>query len=60
MWAKVEGASVTEIIPRPKPMTIGDIQYPRNIFSMWGAADLKGIGIHPVTFNTTNRKYSNN
>ena len=58
MWAKVEGASVTEIIPRPKPMTIGDIQYPRNIFSMWGAADLKGIGIHPVTLNTTNRKDS--
>ena len=58
MWAKVEGASVTEIIPRPKPMTIGDIQYPRKIFSMWEVADLKGIGIHPVTLNTTNRKDS--
>ena len=63
MWAKVEGASVTEIIPRPKAMTIGDVQYPRNIFELWTSAELKGLGIYPVTLDNTNWKdtdyYSN-
>jgi len=63
MWAKVEGASITELIPRPKAMTIGDTQYPHNIFSLWEAADLRGIGIYPVTEDRSNIKdagyYSN-
>ena len=56
MWAKVEGASITEIIPRPKAMTVGDTQYPRNIFDLWGAAELKGIVIYPITMDNTNWK----
>ena len=63
MWARVEGASIKEIIPRPKAMIIGDIQYPQNIFSLWAEADLKGIGIYPITMDKTNLKngryYSN-
>ena len=63
MWARVEGASIKEIIPRPKAMIIGDIQYPQNIFSLWAAANLKGIGIYPITMDKTNLKngryYSN-
>ncbi len=56
MWARVESNSVTEIIPRPKAMIIGDIQYPQNIFSLWAEADLKGIGIYPITMDKTNLK----
>ena len=56
MWAKVEGASITELIPRPKAMTIGDTQYPHNIFSLWSEADLKGIGIYSITIDNTNLK----
>ena len=56
MWAKVEGASITEIIPRPKAMTVGDTQYPRNIFDLWGAAELRGIGIYEITVDYTNLK----
>ena len=63
MWARVEGASIKEIIPRPKAMIIGDTQYPQNIFSLWAEADLKGIGIYPITMDKTNLKngryYSN-
>ena len=58
MWAKVEGASITEIITRPKAMTIGDTQYPHNIFSVWEAADLRGIGIYEITVDYTNHKDS--
>ena len=58
MWAKVEGASITEIITRPKAMTIGDTQYQHNIFSVWEAADLRGIGIYEITVDYTNHKDS--
>ena len=63
MWAKVESGSVTEIYTRPKPITIGDVQYPRNIFELWSEAELKAIGIYIVEIDNTNLKdkeYYNN
>ena len=56
MWAKVEGASITEIINRPKSLTIGDVQYPHNIFGLWSASELEAIGIYEVTIDNTNLK----
>ena len=56
MWAKIEDASITGLIPRPKSLTIGDVQYPHNIFSLWSEADLKGIGIYSITIDNTNLK----
>ena len=40
MWAKVESNSVTKIYTRPKALTIGDVNYPRNIFELWSASEL--------------------
>ena len=63
MWAKVEGASIKELILRPKAMTIGDTQYPHNIFGLWSTSELEAIGIYEVTIDHTNLKdikyYSN-
>ena len=56
MWAKIEGASITEIINRPKSLTIGDVQYPHNIFSLWSESELEAIGIYEVTIDNTNLK----
>ncbi len=56
MWAKVEDASITGLIPRPKSLTIGDVQYPHNIFGLWSVSELEAIGIYEVTIDTTNRK----
>ena len=56
MWAKVEGASITKLISRPKAMTIGGTQYPQNIFSLWSEVELKAIGIYEITVDYTNRK----
>ena len=56
MWAKVESGSVTEIYTRPKPITIGDVQYPKNIFELWSKAELKAIGIYIVEIDNTNLK----
>ena len=58
MWAKIESDTITGLIPRPKAMTIGDVQYPHNIFGAWSEADLKSIGIYPITIDNTNLKSS--
>ena len=56
MWALVESGSVTKIIMRPKGLTIGDNQYPKNIFNLWSASELEAIGIYEVVLDNTNLK----
>jgi len=56
MWARLESNTIVEILTRPKALTIGDVKYPRNIFSMWTNAELAVIGIVPVTIDNTNFK----
>ena len=63
MWAKIEDASITGLIPRPKSLTIGDVQYPHNIFGLWSVSELEAIGIYEATIDYTNLKdndYYNN
>lgn len=56
MWAKVESGSVTKIYTSPKRLTIGDTQYPSNIFQLWEAAELRAIGIYPIVEDNSNLK----
>ena len=56
MWAKVESGSVTEVYTSPKALTIGNVQYPRNIFQLWSEAELKAIGLYIVEIDNTNLK----
>ena len=56
MWARLESNTIVEILTRPKALNIGDVKYPRNIFSMWTDAELATIGIVPVTIDNTNLK----
>ena len=56
MWARLESNTIVEILTRPKALNIGDVKYPRNIFSMWTDAELAVIGIVPVTIDNTNFK----
>ena len=56
MWARLESNTIVEILTRPKALTIGDINYPSNIFSMWSNAELATLGIVPVTVDSTNLK----
>ena len=46
MWAMVKAGQVTAIYPRPKAITIGDIQHPASIFTAWTAEQKKAIGIY--------------
>lgn len=56
MWALVENNEVSKVYNRPKAITIGDVNYPSNIFSVWSSDDLEGIGIYEVVIDNTNYK----
>ena len=56
MWARVESDAVTKIYMRPTALTIGDVNYPANIFSMWTSAELEAKGIYKVVIDNTNLK----
>jgi hypothetical protein len=56
MWALVESGSVTKVYTRPRPLTIGDVSYPSNIFTMWSSSELEALGIYEVVIDNTNFK----
>jgi hypothetical protein len=58
MWALVESGSVSKVYHSPKPITIGDVNYPSNIFTMWTSSELEAIGIYSVVIDNTNLKNS--
>jgi len=56
MWTLVESGSVSKVYTRPKSITVGDIQYPSNIFMLWTSSELEAIGIYEVVIDNTNYK----
>jgi len=56
MWALVESGSVSKVYTQPKSITVGDIQYPSNIFMLWTSSELEAIGIYSVIIDNTNYK----
>ena len=56
MWALVESNNVTQVYTRPKALTIGDVNYPSNIFMLWSSSELKAIGIYEVVIDNSNLK----
>ena len=56
MHAIITDGSISKIINHPKPLVIGDVQYPARIFSVWTASELAAIGIIEVTFDNSKKK----
>ena len=56
MFALVENQQITKFYSGNKGVTLGDIQYPRSIFTLWSEAERNAIGIFEVTVDTTNKK----
>ena len=57
MWALIEDGSITKHLRGNRGITIGDIQYSRNIFSFrWSNEEREAIGIYEVVFDNTNKK----
>ena len=56
MHAIITDGSISKYVNHPKPLVIGDVQYPARIFSAWTASELAAIGIIEVTFDNSNKK----
>ena len=56
MWALVESGSVSQVYTRPKALTIGDVNYPSNIFMLWSSSELEAIGIYEIVIDNSNLK----
>ena len=59
MWSQIINNKVDRVISHPIPLTIEDIQYPKNIFTLWSKAELKVIGIMPYAETTVDNRYHN-
>ena len=56
MWALIESNSISKIYARPTSLTIGDVNYPSNIFTLWSSSELEALGIYEVVIDNTNFK----
>jgi hypothetical protein len=56
MFVLVESGSITKTLSGNKGITIGDVQYPQNIFTLWTASEKEAIGIYEVVWDNTNKK----
>jgi hypothetical protein len=56
MWALVEDNSITKTFNRPKGFTLGDIQYPASIFTLWSTAEKEAIGLYEIVIDNSNLK----
>jgi hypothetical protein len=56
MWALVENNSITKTFNRPKGFTLGDIQYPASIFTLWSTSEKEAIGLYEIVVDNSNLK----
>jgi len=56
MFALVESGSITKYMSGNRGITIGDIQYPKSIFTLWSVSQREAIGIYEVEMDTSKRK----
>ena len=56
MYALVENNTITKYFSYPKGFTLGDLQYPKDIFMKWSVEEKEAIGIYEVVFDDSNKK----
>ena len=56
MYTLVENNSITKYFSYPKGFTLGDNQYPADIFMKWSVSEKEAIGIYEVVFDNSNKK----
>jgi len=56
MYALVTDGTITKYFNNPKGFTLGDLQYPKDIFMKWSVKEKKAIGIYEIVFDDSNKK----
>ena len=57
MYALVTDGTITKYFSYPKGFTLGDLQYPKDIFTKWSVSEKEAIGIYQVVYDNSNFKY---
>ena len=56
MYALIENNEIKETFSNIRALRIGDVQYPKNIFTVWSESELNNVGLYTVVFDDSNRK----
>ena len=56
MYALITDGSIAKYLNGNRGLTIGSIQYPKAIFTLWSKSEKEAIGIYEVVFDNTNKK----
>jgi len=56
MHALIENNEITKYFNNPKGFTLGEVQYPSDIFMKWSTEEKQAIGIYEVVFDDSNKK----
>ena len=56
MFALIDNQQITKFYSGNRGVILGDIQYPKSIFTLWSESERNAIGIYEVTVDTTNKK----
>ena len=56
MYALVESGTITKYFNHPKGFTLGELQYPADIFMKWSVSEKETIGIYEVVYDNSNFK----
>ena len=56
MFALVESGSITKFLNGNRGIQIGDLKYPRAIYTLWTEAERNAIGIYSIVYDDTNKK----
>ena len=59
MFALVESGSITKMLNGNRGIHIGDLKYPRAIYTLWTEAERNAIGIYTVEYDDSNKKDEN-
>ena len=56
MFALVESGSITKMLNGNKGIQLGDLKYPRAIYTLWTEAERNAINIYAVEYDYSNKK----
>ena len=56
MYALIENNEIKETFSNIRALRIGDVQYPKNIFTVWSESELNNVGLYTVVFDNSNQK----
>ena len=56
MYALIENNEIKETFSNIRALKIGDVQYPKNIFTVWSESELNNVGLYTIVQDNSNYK----